>query len=54
LGVMAAGFNDKLVVGCRCESGPGSCQEAGKRAGGSVWKRGRVEAQRQQPHGGDD
>jgi hypothetical protein len=29
----------KLVVACRCESGPGSCQEARLQAGGSVWKR---------------
>jgi hypothetical protein len=28
LEVMPAGSNDKLVVACRCESGPGSCQEA--------------------------
>ena len=28
-----------LVVACRCETGPGSCQEARSQAGGSVWKR---------------
>ena len=28
-----------LVVVCRCESGPGSCQEARSQAGGSVGNR---------------
>ena len=44
----------KLVVACRCESGPGSCQEARLQAGGSVWKRVGSEPSVKSPSRGSD